>query len=143
MDLNLLPASRSLKLKPGKFILPARTSLHLDASLKPDEARAIAKALPREFREGTHLGHGRGHFPEHAHDQEDQEARDGVAQEARGPGGDDGGAAAHEQPGANDAADNDHRRVEHPKATDVVSIRRRGVGHFTRIPFIPRMYNSA
>ncbi len=49
--MNLLPAPRSLKLNPGKFILPARATLHLDASLKPDEARAIAKRLQSAVRE--------------------------------------------------------------------------------------------
>jgi hexosaminidase len=46
-----LPAPRSLKLKPGKFILPARAMLHLDASLKADEARAIARRLQSAARE--------------------------------------------------------------------------------------------
>jgi hexosaminidase len=43
--LNLLPHPRSLKLRPRKFILPARATLHLEASLKPSEARAIARRL--------------------------------------------------------------------------------------------------
>ena len=45
MDLNLLPYPRSLKLKPGKFIFPGHATLQLDASLKPDEARTIARRL--------------------------------------------------------------------------------------------------
>jgi hexosaminidase len=49
--LNLLPHPRSSKLKPGKFILPARATLQLDASLKPDEARAIAKRLESAAKE--------------------------------------------------------------------------------------------
>src|ERR1039457_4072538 len=50
-SLNLLPHPRSLKLKPGKFALPKRATLHLDTSLKPDEARAIAKRLQSAAKE--------------------------------------------------------------------------------------------
>ena len=51
------------------------------------------------------------HLAEHAHDEQDEQAADRVAQEARGPAGDDRGAAAHEQTGTDDPADRDHREV--------------------------------
>ena len=43
--MNLLPAPRSLKLRPGRFIVPSRAALHLDATLKPDETRVIVRRL--------------------------------------------------------------------------------------------------
>ena len=43
--MNLLPAPRSLKWRAGSFVLPRQATLQLDASLKPDEARAIIERL--------------------------------------------------------------------------------------------------
>jgi hexosaminidase len=57
-NLNLLPAPRSLILRPGSFVLPRRATLHLDAALKPDEARAIARRLQFAVKliwEGRHV----------------------------------------------------------------------------------------
>lgn len=46
--MNLLPHPRSLKRRRGSFLLPARATLHLDAVLKPAEARTIANRLQHQ-----------------------------------------------------------------------------------------------
>jgi hypothetical protein len=45
MSLNLLPAPRLPQRRAGSFVLPKQATLELDASLKPEDARAIAKRL--------------------------------------------------------------------------------------------------
>src|SRR5208337_5606565 len=52
-----------------------------------------------------------GHLSQHSHDQENQESRDGIADEAGGAAGNDGRAAAHEKAGADDSADRNHRQM--------------------------------
>jgi hexosaminidase len=49
--LNLLPHPRSLKIQPGKFILPKRAALCLDASLSPEVVSSIAKRLQSGAKE--------------------------------------------------------------------------------------------
>lgn len=53
--MKLLPQPRSLKLKPGKFILPERASLQFDTSLKPDETHDIIQRL-RDWNSGLRPG---------------------------------------------------------------------------------------
>ncbi|MNE74268.1 hypothetical protein D3C80_1703350 [compost metagenome] len=59
----------------------------------------------------TGVGLGNGHFAEHAHDQNDKDARKYIRQNGRRPGGGDGVPGPDEQAGTNDAGNRKHGDV--------------------------------
>jgi hypothetical protein len=84
---------------------------HPEVPIQPanHKAGAVAQTGARELRERAYLGQRRGHFSQHAHHQQNQQAGYRIADEDGGSGGNDGGAAADEQARADDAADGNHR----------------------------------
>ena len=69
----------------------------------------MAKASTGEVREGLHPVNGYRHFGQHAHDQQDDEPRNGKGEDGGGASLADRGGRTNEQPGANNAANRDHR----------------------------------
>jgi len=91
---------------------------HPEVPVQPADAEPgpAAQGLPGVVgeRAGGRVGHG--HLAEHPHDHDDQDAGDGVGDERGRADLPDDRSGADEQPGADDAADRDHRQVALSKA---------------------------
>ena len=104
---------------------------HPEVPVQPadGESGPVSERRPGELGERAHLRHLDRHLAEHAHDQQDQEARQRVTDENRGACGGDCHAAADEEPCADDAADGDHRHVPRPQRAAESVLIRRGARH--------------
>ena len=87
-----------------RILAPAMASTGTTSTQKYQYSQPTTKpgAIPKPARANSvkerTCGSGGRHLPQHAHHQQNQQPADGVADEARGAGGNDGGAAADEHP---------------------------------------------
>ena len=84
-----------------------------EVPIEPADGKAspVTKACARKFRERADALHGHGHLAEHAHDQQDKQAGDGIADDYGRACRFDSRTATHEETGTDDATDGNHEHV--------------------------------